>query len=158
MLGNFGGDPPENMLAGSDTLLADDANDTELGGLEDLLFPEKFQGLGLQGGGLFEVPGLLEDESLQLRCVSFPEVVQPEVARDGQLALRDRLLAFTVEPDQVCMNSQLCGAETHQFVEDLEWPLLRETIEQTHESDLIGEAEAIVGATALGDLLQVFTV
>jgi hypothetical protein len=34
----------------------------------------------------------------------------------------------------------------------------RETIEQTHESDLIGEAEAIVGATALGDLPQVFTV
>ena len=64
MLGNFGDDPPENMLASSGTLLADDANDTELGGLEDLLFPEKFQGLGLQGSGLFEVPGLLEDESL----------------------------------------------------------------------------------------------
>ena len=49
---------------------------------------------------------------------------------------RDRLLAFTVEPDQVCINSQLCGAETHEFVGDLEWPLFRETIEQTHESDL----------------------
>jgi hypothetical protein len=111
----------------------------------------------LSAAGLFEVPGLLEDEFLQLRCLGIVEVAQPEIARDGLLVLGDRLLAFAVESDQACINSQLRGAETHQLVEDLERLLFRKTIEQTHESNLIGEAEPVVRAPALTDLPQVFT-
>jgi hypothetical protein len=47
------------VLASSGTLLADDANDPELGGFEDALFLQKFRCLSLERSGLFEVPGLL---------------------------------------------------------------------------------------------------
>src|SRR5271155_2789652 len=102
------------------------------------------------------MPGLLEDEFLQSRRLGVAEVAQLEVAGDGLLVLGDGLLAFPVELYQARVNSQLRRAEAHQLVGHLEWLLFREPIEQTDEGNLVGEAEPIVGAPALANLLQVF--
>jgi hypothetical protein len=52
----------------------------------------------------------------------------------------------------------LGGAQTHQLFEDLERLLFRKTIQETYESNLIGEAEPVAGAPTLGDLLHVFPI
>jgi hypothetical protein len=63
------------VLAGP--LLANDAGDPKLGGLEDLLFFEKFTRASLKamGGGLFEIPRLFEDELLHPCCSGTAEMV-----------------------------------------------------------------------------------
>ena len=152
VLGDIRSDPSEDVFAGPGALLADDAGDPELGGFEDVLLLEELLRLRIECSGLFEVPGLLEDEFLQSRRLGIAEVVQPEIAGDGLLVLGDGLLAFAVELDQARINSQLGRAEPHQLVDDFEWLLFREAIEQTDEGNLVGEAEPIVGASALADL------
>jgi hypothetical protein len=84
-LRNFGGDPPEDVLAGSGTLFADNANDPELGRFEDVLCLKKFRRLRLERSGLFEVPGLLEYEFLQLHGLGMPKMPESKVATYGFL-------------------------------------------------------------------------
>ena len=45
-----------------------------------------------------------------------------------------------------------------KFIEDFEWLLFRETVEQAHEADLVGEAELVVRASATMDLLKIHRV
>jgi len=47
-------------------------------------------------------------------------------------------------------------AEGHQFIHDLKWLLLLETIEQPDEGNLVARAEPLVRTTAFTDLHQVF--
>ena len=104
------------------------------------------------------MPGLLEDEFLQSRRLGISEVAQAEVAGDSLLVLGDGLLAFAIELYQGCINPQLGRAKPHQFIGDFKWLLLGEAIEQPGEGTLVGEAEPVVGASALANLIQVFVV
>jgi hypothetical protein len=60
--------------------------------------------------------------------------------------LGDRRLPFAVEFDQPCIKPQLRRAEANQFLEELEGLLLRETIEEPDEGDLIGKAKPVMGS------------
>jgi len=52
--------------------------------------------------------------------------------------LGDRRLPFAVEFDQPCIKPQLRSAEANQFLEELEWLLLRETVKEPDKGDLVG--------------------
>ena len=63
------GDPPKDVLACPGPLLADDAGDPELSGLEHALLFKKLPCPAHKGEGLFQTAGLFEEELLQLRCL-----------------------------------------------------------------------------------------
>ncbi len=70
--------------------------------------------------------------------------------------LGDRRLPFAVEFDQFCIKPQLRCAETDQFLKELEGLLLRETIEEPDEGDLIGKAKPVTRAPTLAELHEIF--
>jgi hypothetical protein len=51
---------------------------------------------------------------------------------------------------------QLRRAEANQFLEELERLLLRETIEEPDEADLVGKAKPVMRAPALAELHEIF--
>jgi len=61
------GDPPKDVLACPGPLLADDAGDPELSGLDHTLLFKKLPRPARKGGGLFQTTGLLEQELFQLK-------------------------------------------------------------------------------------------
>ena len=81
-------------------LLADDACDPELSGLEHALLFKKLPRPPRKSGGLFQTTGLLKEELLQLRHLGVIEGAQPQITGDGLLMLGDRRLSFAVEFDQ----------------------------------------------------------
>lgn len=70
------------MLARPGALLANDAGDPKLGRFEDALLLKKLPRLGIEGGGLLQTPGLLEQKLLQLRRFGVTEMAQPEVTNN----------------------------------------------------------------------------
>ena len=68
--------------------------------------------------------------------------------------LGDRRLPFAVEFDQPWIKPQLHRAEANQFLEELEWLLLREAIEEPHEADLVGKAKPVMRSSAPAELAQ----
>ncbi|MGA8658839.1 MAG: hypothetical protein WB586_22115 [Chthoniobacterales bacterium] len=111
------GDPPKDVLACPDPLLADDAGDPELSGLEHALLFKKLPRPAHKGGGLFQTVGLLEEELLQLRCLGVIEGAELQMTGDGLLMLGDRRLPFAVEFDQPCIKPQLRRAEANKFLQ-----------------------------------------
>ena len=69
--------------------------------------------------------------------------------------LGDRLLSAGVRVDRLGVSPQLQGREPQDLPVDLQGRLLREPPEHTHEGDLVGEAQPIVGAPPQGDLSSV---
>ena len=70
--------------------------------------------------------------------------------------LGDRRLPFAVEFDQSCIKPQLRSAEANQFLEELEWLLLRKAIEEPDEGYLVGKSKPIMRAPALAKLREIF--
>jgi hypothetical protein len=60
--------------------------------------------------------------------------------------LGDRRLPFAVEFDQLCIKPQLSRAEANQFLEELEWLLLREMVKEPDKGDLVGKTKPVIGA------------
>jgi hypothetical protein len=133
------------MLACPDPL-TDDAGDPELGGLKHALLFEKLPRPARKGSGLFQTTGLLEQELFQLCHLGVIEGPESQITSNGLLMLGDRRLPFAVEFDQLCIKPQLSRAEANQFLEELEGLLLRETIEEPDEGDLIGKAKPVMRA------------
>ena len=150
------GDPPKDVLACPGPLLADDACDPELSGLEHALLFKKLPRPARKSGGLFQTTCLLEEELLQLRHLGVIEGAQPQITGDGLLMLGDRRLSFAVEFDQPCIKTQLRRAEANQFLEELERLLLREAIEEPDEADLVGKAKPVMRAPASAELHEIF--
>ena len=69
--------------------------------------------------------------------------------------IRDRVLTGRVSLDLGHVGVQLGRDEAQEFVADLQGLLRREAAEQPDEADLIGEAQAVMVAAALVDLVQV---
>jgi hypothetical protein len=57
---------------------------------------------------------------------------------------------------QTAADEQLRRAEANQFLEELEGSLLRETIEEPDEGDLIGKAKPVMRAPTLTQLHEIF--
>ncbi len=70
--------------------------------------------------------------------------------------LGDRRLPFAVEFNQPCIKPQLRRAEVNQFLEELEGLLLRKSIEEPDEGDLVGKAKPVMGAPTLAELHEIF--
>jgi hypothetical protein len=68
------------------------------------------------------------------------------------LSRREERLSFAVEFDQPCIKPQLRSAEANQFLEELEWLLLRETVKKPDKGDLVGKTKPVMGAPALAEL------
>src|SRR6202022_1940272 len=109
-----------------------------------------------KGGSLFQTAGLLEEELLQLRRLGVTEGAESQITGDGLLMLGDRRLPFAVEFDQPCIKPQLRSAEANQFLEELEWLLLRETVKEPDKGDLVGKTKPVMGAPALAELYEIF--
>jgi hypothetical protein len=75
---------------------------------------------------------------------------------DGLLMLGDRRLPFAVELDQSCIKPQLRRAEAKQFLDELKGLLLRETVKEPDEGDLVGKAKPVMRASALAQLREIF--
>jgi hypothetical protein len=148
--------PPKDVLACPCPLLADDAGDPELSGLEHALLFKKLPRPAHKGGGMFQMAGLLEEELLQLRGLGVIEGAEPQITGDGLLMLGDRRLPFAVEFNQPRIKPQLRRAEVNDFLEELEGLLLREAIEEPDEGDLVGKAKAVMRAPALAELHEIF--
>jgi hypothetical protein len=54
------------------------------------------------------------------------------------------------------MKPQLRRAEANQFIEELEWLLLRGTVKEPDEGDLVGRAKPVMRAPALAELREIF--
>ena len=70
--------------------------------------------------------------------------------------LGDRRLPFAVEFDQSCIKPQLRRAEGKQFLDELKGLLLRETVKEPNEGDLVGKAKPVMRAPALAKLHEIF--
>jgi hypothetical protein len=105
------------VLACPGPLLADDAGDPELGGLEHALLFKKLPRPARKGGSLFQTAGLLKEELLQLSHRGVIEGAKPQIIGDGLLVLGDRRLPFAVEFDQPCIKPQLRRAEANKFLQ-----------------------------------------
>jgi hypothetical protein len=68
------------------------------------------------------------------------------------LSRREERLSFAVEFDQPCIKPVLRSTEANQFLEELEWPLLRETVKKPDKGDLVGKTKPVMGAPALAEL------
>jgi hypothetical protein len=68
---------------------------------------------------------------------------------------RYRRLPSTVDLDEASANAELDRGEAHEVVEDLEGLLLRKSVQQPNEGQLVGEAESVLRPAALADLRQV---
>src|SRR5262249_12282372 len=145
-----------DMFACPGPLLADDTGDPELSGLEHALLFKKLPRPAHKGGRLFQTAGLFEEELLQLRCLGIIEGAEPQITSDGLLMLGDRRLPLAVEFDQQCIKPQLRSAEANQFLEELEWLLLRKTVKEPHKGDQVGKTKPVVGAPALAELHEIF--
>ena len=75
--------------------------------------------------------------------------------RHRRTSFRSRL-PFTLEFDQPCIKPQLRRAEANQFIEELEWLLLRGTVKEPDEGDLVGRAKPVMRAPALAELREIF--
>jgi len=62
----------------------------------------------------------------------------------------------TVEFDQPCIKPQLRRAEANQFLQELEWLLLRETVKEPDKGELVGKTKPVMGAPALTELHEIF--
>jgi hypothetical protein len=93
---------------------------------------------------------------LQLRYLGVIEAAEPQITSDGLLMLGDRRLPFAVEFDQSCIKPQLRSAEANQFLEELEWLLLRETVKERDEGDLVRKTKPVMGAPSLAELYEIF--
>ncbi|QDV39619.1 hypothetical protein ElP_75910 (plasmid) [Tautonia plasticadhaerens] len=142
------------MLAGLLPLLADQAQQGRLGGEQHASLLEEFAGPGQQRGRLLQAAGFLEDEACQGRGLVGVEDGEPQVVSDACLMVRDRMLPGGVPLEPGRVDAQLQGDETQEFVADLQGLLGWEAAEEPDEAELIGEPEAVVFATAPGDLGQ----
>ena len=52
--------------------------------------------------------------------------------------------------------SQVRSAEANQFLEELEWLLLRETVKEPDKGELVGKTKPVMGAPALAELHEIF--
>ena len=136
-------------------LLANDAGDPELGGLEDALLFEKLPCPRLQRPGLFPATRLLKDELLQAGRLRVAKGTQAEVGDDRPLVRGQRGLSCAVALDQAGIETKLQRADVDQILDDLEGLLLWEAVEQPHKGQLVRKAEAILRPAALADLHQV---
>ena len=134
------GDPLKDVLACPGSLLADNAGDPELSGLEHALLFKKLPRPARKGGRLFQTTGLFKEELLQPRRLGIVERSELQITGDGLLMLGDRRLPFAVEFNQSFIKPQLRRAEGKQFLDEFKGLLLRETVKEPNEGDLVGKA------------------
>ena len=127
-----------------------------LSGFEHALLFKELPRPARKGGGLFQTTGLLEQELLQLRHLGVIEGAESQITGDGLLVLGDGRLPSAVEFDQLRIKPQLRRAEANQFLEELEGLLVRETIEEPDEGNLIGKAKPVMRAPTLAELHEIF--
>lgn len=116
------------------------------------------EGLGarLQRRRVLQTESLLKEERLQgLRCVRSKELAA-QMRADPELVFRNRVLPHRILFDPADIQVHLDRDELQEFVLDLQRLLGRQAVEESHETDLIGEAQAVMVPPALGHRSQVF--
>ena len=113
---------------------------------------EELAGPGQKRGRLLQAARFLEDEAFQGFSPFSVEDDQLDVVANACLMIRDRMLTGRVSVDAGRVDVQLRRDEAQQFVAHLRGLLSREAVEQTDESDLVGEPQAVVVATTFADL------
>jgi hypothetical protein len=103
------------------------------------------------------IPNHCRNPRPQHRVLGTPHGPKDYKGQEGTLTKgtieRDRRPPFAVEFDQPCIKPNCDRDEAKQFLEEL---LLRETIEEPDEGDLVGKVKPVMRAPALAELHEIF--